>query len=80
MPTTTWARTTKFTGRNGKFKCSGVEFLPLDHNKTVLIFALTGRGDVARCDIEIPLEAVPEVIAKLQALVCSVEVVHEAIV
>ncbi len=46
--------------------------------KSVLMSALTGRGDVARCDIEIPLEAVPELIAKLQALVRSVEVVHEA--
>jgi len=76
----TWARTTRFTGRNGNFKCSGIELLPLDHNKSVLISALTGRGDVARCDIEIPIEAVPEVIAKLQALVCSAEVALEAIV
>jgi hypothetical protein len=75
--TATWARMTKFTGRNGNFNCSGVEFLPLDHNKSVLVSALTGRGDVARCDIEIPLEAIPEVITKLQALLrplCSVEV------
>ena len=78
MPTTKWKRTTKFTGRNGTFNCSGIELLPLDHNKSVLMSALTGRGDVARCDIEIPLEAVPELIAKLQALVRSVEVVHEA--
>ena len=70
MPTATWERTTRFTGRNGNFKCSGVELLPLDHNKTVLLSALTGRGDVARCDIEIPLEAIPDLIAKLQALVC----------
>ena len=73
----TWERTTRFTGRNGNFRCSGIEFLPLDHNKSVLVSALTGRGDVARCDIEIPLEAIPEVISKLQALLCplcSVEV------
>lgn len=76
--TVTWERTTRFTGRNGNFKCSGVELYPLDHNKVILLSALTGRGDVARCDIEIPLEAVPALIAKLQALVCSVEVVREA--
>jgi hypothetical protein len=77
MPTATWERKTRFTGRNGNFKCSGVELYPLEHNKSVLVSALTGRGDVARCDIEIPLEAVPGVIAKLQALICprcSVEV------
>ena len=76
--TVIWVRTTRFTGRNGNFNCSGVEFLPLDHNQSVLMPALTGRGDVARCDIEIPLEAIPELIAKLQALVRSVEVVREA--
>jgi hypothetical protein len=46
-----------------------------------MVSALTGRGDVARCDIEIPLEAVPDLITKLQALVCfrrPVEVVREA--
>jgi hypothetical protein len=74
----TWKRTTNFTGRNGYFKCSGVELMPLAHNSSVMVSALTGRGDVARCDIEIPMEAIPEVIAKLQALVCPVEVVHEA--
>jgi len=74
--TVRWDRTTNFTGRNGYFKCSGIELVPLDHNSSVMVSALTGRGDVARCDIEIPLEAVPDVIAKLQAMVCSVEVVH----
>lgn len=72
----TWERTTRFTGRNGNFKCSGVELYPLDHNKSVLVSALTGRGDVARCDIEIPLEAVPALIAKLQVLLHAVEVVR----
>ena len=80
MPTATWERTTRFTGRNGNFKCSGVELYPLEHNRSLLVSALTGRGDVARCDIEIPLEAIPDVIAKLQALVCSVEVAREALV
>ena len=67
--TVTWERHTNFTGRNGYFKCSGVELLSLEHNKSVLVSALTGRGDVARCDIEVPLKAVPDLIAKLQALV-----------
>ena len=76
--TVTWERLTKFTGRNGNFNCSGVELLPLEHNNSVLVSALTGRGEVARCDIEIPLEAVHDLIAKLNALLrCPVEVVHE---
>ena len=77
--TVTWERTTKFTGRNGNFNCSGVELLPLDHNKSVLVSALTGRGDVARCDIEVPLEAVRELIAKLQALLSPVVAVHQEV-
>lgn len=76
--TVNWRRTTRFTGRNGNFRCSGIEVVPLEHNNSLMVSALTGRGDVARCDIEIPMEAVPEVIAKLQALVCPVEVVREA--
>jgi hypothetical protein len=79
----TWKRMTNFTGRNGYFKCSGVELLPLAHNRSVMVSALTGRGDVARCDIEIPVEAIPALIGKLQALIrphCHAEVVPEAIV
>jgi hypothetical protein len=64
----TWSRTTNFTGRNGGCKCSGVELLSLEHNKSVMVSALTGRGDVGRCDIEIPLEALPDLIAKLELI------------
>ena len=77
--TVTWERLTKFTGRNGNFNCSGVELLPLEHNNSVLVSALTGRGDVARCDIEIPLEAVHDLIAKLQALLRPAVTVREEV-
>jgi hypothetical protein len=65
----TWGRTTNFTGRNGYAKCNGLDIQPLDHNESVLLAPLTSRGVVGRCDIEVPLEALPEVIAKLQALI-----------
>ncbi len=64
-----WQRTTNFTGRNGYAKCSGLEVLPLPHNDTVMLSPLTSRGVVGRCDIEVPVEALPELIAKLSALV-----------
>ena len=46
MPTATCERTTRFTGRNGNFKCSGVELFPLDHNKSVLV---QGQLPLSRC-------------------------------
>ena len=75
--TISWERITNFTGRNGYFKCSGVELFRLDHNNSVMVSALTGRGDVARCDIVVPLEALPELIAKLNALLAPVVAVHQ---
>lgn len=66
----TWkGRTTNFTGRNGHFKCCGLDIQPLEHNESVMIAPLTSQGMVGRCDIEIPLEAMPEVVAKLQGLI-----------
>ena len=63
-----WGRQTHFTGRNGYLKCNGVQFTPLQHNNSVLMLAVNSRGDVARCDIEIPAEALPELIETLQKL------------
>jgi hypothetical protein len=66
----TWkGRLTNFTGRNGWFRCSGLDIQPLEHNQSVMIAPLTSQSMVGRCDIEIPLEALPEVVAKLQALI-----------
>jgi hypothetical protein len=66
----TWkGRLTNFTGRNGWFRCGGLDIQPLEHNQSVMIAPLTSQGVVGRCDIEIPLEALPEVVAKLQALI-----------
>lgn len=64
-----WERTTNFTGRNGYMKCNGLNILTLDHNRSVMLSPLTSRGTVGRCDVEIPLEALLEVIATLQALI-----------
>ena len=61
-------RQTHFTGRNGYGKCNGIDLLPLDHNKSLMIAPLTSRGDVGRCDIEVPMENLPELIAKLQEI------------
>lgn len=57
---------TSFLGRNGCFKCSGVEILPLTGQGTLTISALTGRGDIARCNIEVPIEDIPQLVSELQ--------------
>ena len=67
---------TQATGRNGCLKCSGLDILSLDHNGTILLAPLTSKGYVARCDIEIPVEAVPELIAKLREMMATRQIKH----
>lgn len=61
-----FAKTTGFLGRNGYMKCSGIDLS--SSTDVVTLSPLTSRGDVGRCNIEIPLDNLPEVIAKLQRL------------
>lgn len=49
-------------------KCAGVDLMPLEHNGTVMIAPLTSRGQVGKCDIEVPLESLPALIEHLQSL------------
>ena len=67
-------RQTNFTGRNGYFACGGIEVLHLNHNNSVMLSPLTSRGVVGRCDIEVPLENVPDLIVQLQALIPTEQV------
>lgn len=61
-----FSRQTNFTGRNGYMKCSGINLLRQENS--VLLAPLTSRGCIGRCDVEIPLEDLPALIAGLQAL------------
>jgi len=65
----TWKRTTNFTGRNGFLKCNGLDLLKMIHNKSILISPITSKGKIGRCDIEVPLEAIPAVIQELERMV-----------
>jgi len=69
MKTIKFARNTFFTGRNGMFKASGLEILPLDHNNSFMISPITSKGLIGRCDVEIPKEVLPELIKTLQSLI-----------
>jgi len=66
----TWDRLTNFTGRNGYGTCSGIELMAVPADK-VMLTALTSKGDTARCDITIPLEAVPALIRSLRKVLAS---------
>ena len=61
-------RMTNFTGRNGYFKCSGIEFMSLKHSNKVMLTPLTGKGAAARCDVTIPVENLQEFISELEKL------------
>jgi hypothetical protein len=56
-----------FTGRNGTFKCVGVEVWELSNRVT--ISPITSKGKIGRCDIDIPLENLGEFINALTDLV-----------
>lgn len=59
-------RKVNFTGRNGYFTMSGVDIQTLDHSENVMLTPLTGKGNLARCDMEIPYEHLPSFIGELK--------------
>ena len=69
-----WDCTTRFLGRNGGGKSSGlyVELIPesisMNKTDTVRFIPLTTRGDLARCEAEVPREKIGELIELLKAL------------
>ncbi len=52
----TFSRKVKFIGRNGCFQCTGVEISNIQG--VVTIEPITSKGEVGRCQIEIPQESV----------------------
>jgi hypothetical protein len=62
-----------FTGRNGTFLCAGVylEILGLGTPESVrrlMIMPITSKGRGGRCDIDIPVDKLDELIAALTSL------------
>lgn len=68
--TITWSTTHEvgFEGRNGYFKCRGVE-LYCRHGATpfdkITITAITSKGVTGKCSIDIPIHAVPAIMQTL---------------
>ena len=71
MKTIKFNKTTHFTGRNGYFKCSGVELETLNRGigQSVIISPVTSKGVCGRCDIEIPRESIPALIKELESFI-----------
>jgi len=61
-------KTTSFTGRNGTFKCTGIDLVEFDDNKKLIIHPITSKNAIGNCNIIIPTEKIPELIEKLKTL------------
>jgi len=66
-----FTKTTTFTGRNGCFKATGLElsvYLKPNNDSVIVLEPITSRDIIGRCQIEIPREDIPALIAELQKL------------
>jgi hypothetical protein len=64
-----FSQPTTFLGRNGSFEASGLEINPYRtwNNHLVIVFEpITSRGNIGRCNIEIPIQDIPALIAELK--------------
>lgn len=72
LKTTTWTPNTGAVLRNGAIACTGIEliatFRPVGDISTFLVQALTSKGQIASGFIEIPVSAIPELIAHLNSI------------
>lgn len=66
--TVAWVQTPNIRERSGFRNYSGIKLLPLEHNDGVMMTALSRRGEMLNCDIEIPMDAIPELIKKLESM------------
>lgn len=76
----------KFLGRNGEFKCKGIEMMrfinpPADIREpddqpsedVIMIRPVTSHGVTGRCFIEVPTEEIPALISQLTDLISRKE-------
>jgi hypothetical protein len=66
IKTVNFKRPVTFTGRNGTFKCIGVELM--ECGDRVQISPITSKGQIGRCDIDVPAEDVDAFIEAFQSL------------
>lgn len=56
---------TTYLGRNGTGKCIGVNILPSLDQNNFWIAPINSKGNIARCEILIPIDAIPEIVINL---------------
>lgn len=69
MNKVTFKTMTSFLGRNGMFKCTGVNVIRADFNNEkpyITIAPITSKEVIGKCMIRIPVENIPELIKLLQ--------------
>jgi len=64
-----FSRWVKFLGRNGMFTSTGLDIL--ESNNIVYLWPITSKKDTARCEIQIPVEDLPQLIKELQDIADS---------
>ena len=57
------SRMGNFLGRNGMFKCKGIDVLATASKREVIIAPITSKNKIGRCEIWIPKEDVPTLIS-----------------
>jgi len=62
------SKTGRFLGRNGMFKCAGIDVLVTADDKEVIISPITSKGLVGRCEIWIPKVDVSTLIKALKSV------------
>ncbi len=63
-----WKQDAKFLGRNGYFKCRGVDVWVDAEDGIVTLTPITSRGERGRCFLEIPVAKLGELAGALAAL------------
>ena len=65
----TFAEPTHFQGRNGYFKCTGIEILTYKETNDITLWPITSKGKAGNCCIEIPKNKISELITQLREAV-----------
>jgi hypothetical protein len=69
MENITYKSTVNFTGRNGTFKQTGIAISAMPSDKVITLQPITSKNCLGNAAMDIPFDAVADVIAALSALV-----------
>ena len=63
-----FSKQTRFIGRNGYFKCIGLELTKYDGENIIYVEPITSKNKLGNCQLEIPLEDIDLFIDTLKDL------------